>query len=181
MAKRKNAFRRLQEIIKSSSDLSILASEDLRPSHNNFASQRLYCSLLARAPALCSQYGDMLACPSGNPLGEIAITNRSIRVVCTIKVYMNSVTKINHYLLPLSYRSANGTVLGLWLRKGGDEIFLRKDPSRLFEHAISFKTRALKIRYLAIELPETQDFDILSQQCLGQKHLRRFRCRILQF
>ena len=121
-----------------------------------------------------------MECPSETPLGETTVTNRGIRVFCTINVHEDPVSNVKHYILPLSYRTGDGRNLSLRLRKIGGEIFLREDPTSLFQYKKTIQVHALKPRYLVVEPPERQDLDLLPQPVVGQEYLRHFRRAVLQ-
>ena len=175
------AFRRLQEeIIKSSSDLSILAWIHPLGQHNVEANSELHCGVLAESPASFAEASSIHGSPDMSPLEECVVTNRGIRLHCPIKFLWDSNAVKFYYVLPLYCKSTDGQNLGIRLRKIGNEMYLRNDPHRLTKYRNINSTMAGRFRYLALEAPYVPNAESTSKQYFTEKSLAHIRRHVLR-
>lgn len=177
------AFRRLQEeIIKSSSDLSILAWTHPTGQHSEESSSQLHCGVLAESPASFAEASSIHGLPDMTPVGEVMVTNRGIRLHIPIKFLWDTDAVKFYYVLPLYCKSVNGETLnlGIRLRKIGDEMYLRNDPHRLTKYSNIKSTMSGRFRYLALEAPYVPSAESASTQYFTEKALLHSRRHILR-
>jgi hypothetical protein len=160
------AFVRLQEeIIRTCSDLSILAWTDSTLEYRRKESSDIHCAVLAESPADFSAAGPIHGLRNTGSVGEFSVTNRGMKLYSPINLMWDEDSKKNSYVLPLHCRSASGANLGIRLRKIGDERFLRQNPWSLVEYNQVHVALGPRFIYLALD---TQDgrFAIDTQESL---------------
>lgn len=174
------AFLRLQEeIIKSSSDLSILAWTDSTNQAIREHSSEIHCGVLAKSPAQFSMAGSICGSLGADFVGESSVTNQGIRLNISLCIVNDSILKKKSYMMPLHCKSASGTELGIRLEKIGDEMFLRNDPCSLVEYDPASSTLAPRFMYLAIRVPHALSVDNEPNQYVTAKSLASLRTLVL--
>ena len=123
------AFRRLQEeIIKSSTDLSIFAwTISPLPADNMGHGQEYYCGILADSPALFKSAGPLLSSTFDQRQKEFSVTNKGLKTG-SIAVYRPLRESSLTYLLTLSCESLGGLELGVQLQMISQNTYVRSNP-----------------------------------------------------
>lgn len=171
------AFRRLQEeIIRSTSDLSIFAWKDPRPPPSE-PGARVLCGILAESPAAFSGCGSFIRNAVTNP-NEFSISNIGIKIRGQIVSQRRSANHSFCYVLSINGKSGSGKPLGIRLRKVGPDLFLREDPWTLLESDMPLGPNAPVERYLLTKWPTS----ILNNSMFVDVHtmIRRVRQTVLQ-
>ncbi|KAF2116800.1 heterokaryon incompatibility protein-domain-containing protein [Lophiotrema nucula] len=128
------SFRRLQEeILKSSTDMSIFAWESTSPSNANLAidlQDRSFSGIMAYSPLQFESCTDTERIPSHKPL-DVSISSNGVKM--RIPKSLHAKAGGLRYVLPLYCRS-RGKLCGIEMRKCGSDVFIRANPWRLEEY-----------------------------------------------
>jgi hypothetical protein len=155
----RKAFRRLQEeIIKSTSDLSLFAweltsdQEAPRATHGRTA-----CGILAQSPAAFASCQFITKDPDHAP-AEFVTTNIGVKTQIQLaRSTRESGTELIHRsVLPLRCSSGNRGPFGVQLRKCGFDQFVRDDPWNLIKFEPTLHMEAPRVTYLLADLPKME-------------------------
>lgn len=161
------AFRRLQEeIIKSTTDLSIFAWREPIPRDTEPPKGPIYCGVLAESPLAfsgCELFEKHLI--HGH---EFSVTNNGIKTQIQILGEYIPEKGGYRYILPLYCSVSFGKPLGIRVRMCGIKQFIREDPYALRKLRSSLGQMHPAERYLLTELPamnlrfDSEPFDMSS-------------------
>jgi hypothetical protein len=148
------AFRRLQEeIVKSTSDLSIFAWKlPVKKSKANSAKHRVFCGLLAESPRFFAESSSFSRLPRQD-FQDFSFSNSGIKIQSQILSEPIPGKRAFRYVLPLDCSPDGKMSLGVRLRKCGADRFVREDPWNLVRYSKPLWPNAPRVRYLLAELP----------------------------
>jgi hypothetical protein len=150
------AFRRLQEeIIKSNSDLSILAWRLPRDGPDAEQSgRRFVCGFLAESPRAFAGCTSVTRDSRHSPL-DLSMSNLGVKT--RIQLYGEDINRMGNWrdVLPLYCSSAPPKILGIRLQRYGQDRFVREDPWNLVEDSIEeYCTSAPRERHFFSKIPD---------------------------
>ena len=151
------AFRRLQEEIVRTNDLSILAWKLPPGAVNEDPEVRIFCGVLADSPSAFLSCRRVIRQPQNTPR-QIFIS--SLGITANLRVHLLTMpgTTRQQYILPLRCVDSRRRC-AILLRKCGPDQFLREDPRRL----VSFRTEEVTFtpsveRHLLSQVPASLGF-----------------------
>ncbi len=180
------SFERLQQqIIHTTADLSIFAWQLPVLEHDSTATadskprKQMYCGFLAESPAAFSQSGAFEKQRTGG-LRQFSNSNCGIKTRVQTWSYLVPLTGERCHLFPVDCSGADGSLLGVRIKKCGHDQFIRENPWDLVEvDSTGFLTsNPISQRFLVTDISEMALES--SSRLIDSKALSKIRTSILQ-